>query len=243
MRRLLRQPSSTDAADADAGLVRLVVGLRRRVEVRRCGGRRRRRSAGELRLVLVLGLQLLHRPLQRRHPRPCQVAVLEAHPVAALHCGRQRCLCNRALSLPEADDFQAAAKGAPLGFGKLGQTSSWVGALAEDEDDGGGGRRVLVDVRQRDGRALRESGAKRGRNVSQDGADELVLAQHLHQQQCSKAAGPQQRRSIAVVVVCHRAAGCLRRAEAPHQRPQVDAVRLGCLSKPLPCVGPRFNGA
>eukprot|EP00955_Chlamydomonas_euryale_P039461 351397-Chlamydomonas_euryale.AAC.6 len=50
------------------------------------------------------------------------------------------------LSLPEADDFQAAAKGAPLGFGKLGQTSSWVGALAEDEDDGGGGRRVLVDV-------------------------------------------------------------------------------------------------
>eukprot|EP00955_Chlamydomonas_euryale_P039456 351397-Chlamydomonas_euryale.AAC.1 len=50
---------------------------------------------------------------------------------------------------------------------------------------------------------------------------------------------PQQRRSIAVVVVCHRAAGCLRRAEAPHQRPQVDAVRLGCLSKPLPCVGLR----
>ena len=84
--------------------------------------------------------EALNHPLEARHPRRRQVAVLQHHPIATPQRRRDERLGHRALPLAERRRAQPVSIAA-LG-GKLEERGERIGAAGEDEDQRRAARRI-----------------------------------------------------------------------------------------------------
>ena len=128
--------------------------------------------------------EALNHPLEARHPRRRQVAVLQHHPIATPQRRRDERLGHRALPLAERRRAQPVSIAA-LG-GKLEERGERIGAAGEDEDQRRAARRVSKGAVELERRPLGEAAAEIARDEVGHSSEEELGAKRAHQQQRGK---------------------------------------------------------